>query len=205
MIAFAQEHRLARLALDDGYGAQTMWEPEPVTITLSGTPVALPHGAFLQATAEGEAALVEAVRAGGRRRGRDRRPVRRARHLRAGLAGQSLCGRGRAGRGAGAEGGRARRSSPSIATCSAGRSTRPSSTASKRSCSIRRGPGRGSWRHIWPRPRCPGSLTCPAIPTPSRGTRGNLIDGGYRLDWIKPVGQFRWSTHVELAAAFVRP
>ena len=31
-----------------------------------------------------------------------------------------------------------------------------------------------------------------------------LIDGGYRLDWIRPVGQFRWSTHVELAAAFSR-
>ena len=62
MIAFAQAQRLARLAIDDGYGAQTLWEPEPVTITLSGTPVALPHGAFLQATAEGEAALVAAVR-----------------------------------------------------------------------------------------------------------------------------------------------
>jgi 23S rRNA (uracil1939-C5)-methyltransferase len=32
-----------------------------------------------------------------------------------------------------------------------------------------------------------------------------LIDGGYRLDWVKPVGQFRWSTHVELAGAFSRP
>jgi 23S rRNA (uracil1939-C5)-methyltransferase len=31
-----------------------------------------------------------------------------------------------------------------------------------------------------------------------------LIDGGCRLDWIRPVGQFRWSTHVELAAAFSR-
>lgn len=32
-----------------------------------------------------------------------------------------------------------------------------------------------------------------------------LIDGGYRLDWILPVDQFRWSPHVELAAAFSRP
>ena len=31
-----------------------------------------------------------------------------------------------------------------------------------------------------------------------------LADGGYRLAWLKPVGQFRWSTHVELAAAFSR-
>jgi 23S rRNA (uracil1939-C5)-methyltransferase len=31
-----------------------------------------------------------------------------------------------------------------------------------------------------------------------------LIDGGYRLDWVLPVDQFRWSPHVELAAAFSR-
>jgi 23S rRNA (uracil1939-C5)-methyltransferase len=31
-----------------------------------------------------------------------------------------------------------------------------------------------------------------------------LIDGGYRMEWIRPIGQFRWSTHVELAARFVR-
>jgi 23S rRNA (uracil1939-C5)-methyltransferase len=31
-----------------------------------------------------------------------------------------------------------------------------------------------------------------------------LVAGGYRLNWVKPVGQFRWSTHVELAAAFSR-
>ena len=31
-----------------------------------------------------------------------------------------------------------------------------------------------------------------------------LADGGYALNWVRPVGQFRWSTHVELAAAFSR-
>jgi tRNA/tmRNA/rRNA uracil-C5-methylase (TrmA/RlmC/RlmD family) len=30
-----------------------------------------------------------------------------------------------------------------------------------------------------------------------------IVEGGYRLLWIRPVGQFRWSTHVELAAAFL--
>ncbi|MCW5647478.1 MAG: class I SAM-dependent RNA methyltransferase, partial [Sphingopyxis sp.] len=29
-----------------------------------------------------------------------------------------------------------------------------------------------------------------------------LVAGGYSLDWVQPVGQFRWSTHVELAARF---
>ena len=31
-----------------------------------------------------------------------------------------------------------------------------------------------------------------------------LAGGGYRLDWVRPVGQFRWSTHVELASSFSR-
>jgi 23S rRNA (uracil1939-C5)-methyltransferase len=31
-----------------------------------------------------------------------------------------------------------------------------------------------------------------------------LIAGGYRLDWVQPVDQFRWSAHVELAARFSR-
>ena len=31
-----------------------------------------------------------------------------------------------------------------------------------------------------------------------------LCKGGYALDWVQPVGQFRWSTHVELAARFSR-
>lgn len=29
-----------------------------------------------------------------------------------------------------------------------------------------------------------------------------LVDGGYSLDWVQPVDQFRWSPHTELAAAF---
>ena len=31
-----------------------------------------------------------------------------------------------------------------------------------------------------------------------------LAEGGYRLDWVQPVDQFRWSAHVELAAQFTR-
>ncbi len=32
-----------------------------------------------------------------------------------------------------------------------------------------------------------------------------LIAGGYRLDWVQVVDQFRWSAHVELVAKFSRP
>lgn len=31
-----------------------------------------------------------------------------------------------------------------------------------------------------------------------------LISGGYRLNWVQPVDQFRWSAHVELAASFTK-
>lgn len=32
-----------------------------------------------------------------------------------------------------------------------------------------------------------------------------LVQAGYRLEWVQPVDQFRWSPHVELAARFARP
>jgi 23S rRNA (uracil1939-C5)-methyltransferase len=31
-----------------------------------------------------------------------------------------------------------------------------------------------------------------------------LSDGGYRLDWLKPVGRIRWSTHIELVGFWQR-
>jgi 23S rRNA (uracil1939-C5)-methyltransferase len=62
LTAFCERHQLARLTVDDGYGPEPRYEPGRVTISLSGNPVAFPPGAFLQATADGEAALVAAVR-----------------------------------------------------------------------------------------------------------------------------------------------
>ncbi len=61
LTALCEAHRLARLSIDQGLGPETLYEPGPPTITLSGVPVG-PTGAFLQATQDGEAALVEAVR-----------------------------------------------------------------------------------------------------------------------------------------------
>lgn len=62
-LEFAQSNGLARLTLDQGYGAETQWEPQPVTITLSGRPVGMPPGGFLQATQDGEDALVADAKA----------------------------------------------------------------------------------------------------------------------------------------------
>src|SRR3546814_15761035 len=63
LTTFAQRHNLARLAIDSGYAPEARWEPEPVTTTLGGVPVSLPHSAFLPATPDDEAALVPTVRA----------------------------------------------------------------------------------------------------------------------------------------------
>src|SRR4051794_31993644 len=59
---FATEQRLARLSLDQGLGPEAFYEPQPATVTLSATVVAFPTGGFLQATEDGEAALVDTVR-----------------------------------------------------------------------------------------------------------------------------------------------
>lgn len=65
LIAFARGHHLTRLSWAQGNA-----EPEPVIVlhppcvTLSGVPVDLPPGGFLQATGAGEAAIVRAVLAG---------------------------------------------------------------------------------------------------------------------------------------------
>lgn len=204
MIAFAREHRLARLALDDGYGPQTVWEPEPVTISLSGVPVALPTGAFLQATAEGEAALVAAVC----------EAVGDAGVIADLFAGLGTFALALSGKIYAAEGAR----DAVAALKAAGRGLfvehrdlfrRPLDVIElNRFQAIVLDPPRAGAKELAPH------LAASSVPrlayvscnpnTFARDAR-ELVDGGYRLDWVRPVGQFLWSTHVELAAAFSRP
>lgn len=203
MIAFAQEHRLARLALDDGYGPQTMWEPEPVTITLSGTPVALPHGAFLQATAEGEAALVDAVRGA----------VGDAGVIADLFAGLGTFALALSGKVYAAEGAR----DAALALKGAGRGIfadhrdlfrRPLVEAElNRFEAVVLDPPRAGSKEQAPllaRSSVPRIAYVSCNPSTFARDAKDLVDGGYRLLWVKPIGQFRWSTHVELAGLFVR-
>ncbi|MBV8686360.1 MAG: class I SAM-dependent RNA methyltransferase [Alphaproteobacteria bacterium] len=203
--AFAERHRLARLAVDDGYGAQTRWEPEPVTVTLGGVAVALPHGAFLQATAEGEAALVAAVReaVGGASTVAD---------LFAGLGTFALAMGKRVLAAEGA------RDAALALKAAAGRAQRQvfvdhrdlfrrpldAAEAGRFEAVILDPPRAGARDQV-------AILACSAVPrlayvscNPATFARDakTLVEGGYRLEWVQPVGQFRWSTHVELVAAF---
>ena len=204
---FAQTYRLARLALDDGLGPETRWEPEPVTVTLGGVPVGLPHGAFLQATVEGEGALVAAVReAVG--------PARVVADLFAGLGTFALALEGRV--------------LAAEAARDAALSLKAAANQSQRQIFV-------DHRDLFRRPldeKELGRFEAIVLDPPRAGAREQvaqlarstvprvafvscnpstfardaavLIAGGYRLDWIKPVGQFRWSTHVELVSQFSR-
>jgi 23S rRNA (uracil1939-C5)-methyltransferase len=53
LTVFCERNGLAALSIDQGVGPETLYEPVPATITLSGVPVTLPVGGFLQATEDG--------------------------------------------------------------------------------------------------------------------------------------------------------
>ena len=207
LTAFAQEHSIARLALDDGYGPQTRWEPEPVTVTLGGIAVPLPQGAFLQATQDGEAVLAAAVR----------EAVSGAGIIADLFAGLGTFALSLGGRVYAAEGAR-----------DAALALKTAANRAQRHVFV-------DHRDLFRRPldeRELGRFDAVVIDPPRAGAREQaallarspvpriasvscnpatfardaklLIDGGYRLDWVQPVGQFRWSTHVELIGAFSR-
>ncbi|MBV9930584.1 MAG: class I SAM-dependent RNA methyltransferase [Alphaproteobacteria bacterium] len=207
LTAFAREHRLARLGLDDGYGAQTRWEPEPVTVTLGGVPVPLPPAAFLQATREGEAALVAAV-------GEAVGEARIVADLFAGLGTFALSLDGRI---LAAEGARDAALALKAAANAAGRPLfvdhrdlfrRPydATELGRFEAVVLDPPRAGAKEQV----AALAASTVPRIayvscnPATFARDAATLAAGGYALDWVRPVGQFRWSTHVELVGAFSR-
>jgi 23S rRNA (uracil1939-C5)-methyltransferase len=207
LASFAQDQALARLSVDEGYGAEPRWEPAPVTVTLSGVPVSLPEGAFLQATQDGEAALIKAVDAALTVPGP-------AVDLFAGLGTFALS---RAGAVNAVEGAR----DAAAALLGAAKRSRPAMTVEHRDL-FRRPvtakelattagviidpPRAGAKDQIDELATCQVPVIASVSCNPATFARDAklLIDGGYKLDWIQPVGQFLWSTHVELAARFSR-
>ena len=205
---FARRHALARLSIDRGLGPEAQWEPEPVTVTLGGVPVPFPPGGFLQATAEGEAALVEVARTVCGK-------ATTTADLFTGLGTFALALSGKV---YAAEGARDAILSLKGAAAMAQRMVfadhrdlyrRPLTTAElDRFEAVVLDPPRAGARDQMP------GLAASVVPriayiscNPSSFARDAklLIEGGHHLDWVQPVGQFRWSTHVELAAAFSRP
>lgn len=202
LTSFALEHCLARLSLDLGLGAETIYEPQPATVTLSGIQVQFPTGGFLQATKDGEAALIACVKEGvnGSQSIAD---------LFAGLGTFAL----------------------SVRSSYAAEASRDAAAALKRAALAMAVEHRDLYRRpldtgelkrfdavILDPPRAGAAEQASALagatvlrvvyiscnPATFARDAKTLVDGGYVLEWVRPVGQFRWSTHVELAACFSR-
>ena len=202
LTSFASSNPVARLSIDQGIGPETVYEPQPATVTLSGTPVSFPVGGFLQATEDGEATLATCVREAvdGSARVAD---------LFAGLGTFTLA----VGASYAAEASRdaaaaLKRAAPHVAIEHRDLYRRPLDPGElKRFDAVILDPPRaGAEEQV--RALAASSerriayVSCnPA--TFARDAKA-LVDGGYSLDWVRPVGQFRWSTHVELAACFTR-
>ncbi|MEO5578374.1 MAG: class I SAM-dependent RNA methyltransferase [Sphingomicrobium sp.] len=201
--AFAEGQGLARLSIDEGFGPENRFEPQPVTVSLSGRPVALPSGAFLQATADGEAALVASVRdaVGGAARTID---------LFAGLGTFALAVEGKI---AAAEAARdailaLKSAAPLFEVQHRDLYRRPldRSELAAFDAVILDPPRSGAQDQV--REIAASSVSRIAYVSCNPATFARdaelLVGGGYRLEWVRPVGQFRWSTHVELAACLTR-
>ncbi|WP_342658873.1 class I SAM-dependent RNA methyltransferase [Sphingomonas sp. NY01] len=207
IIAFCERHKVARLSVDDGMGPETRWEPEPVTITLGGVPVPLPPGAFLQATEDGEAALVAAVGDAVGKAGT-------VADLFTGLGTFALALPARV---YAAEGARDALLSLKAAANGAGRQvfaehrdlyrrplTKPE--LDRFDAIVLDPPRAGARDQAEALAQADVSAIAYVSCNPASFARDAkmLADYGWRIDWVQPVGQFRWSTHVELAARFVR-
>jgi len=202
LASFAAAQGLARLSVDQGIGPETVYEPQPVTVTLSGTPVAFPVGGFLQATEDGEAALVACVRQAVEGAGA-------IADLFAGLGTFALAVGARYAAEASRDAAAAlKRAAPATSVEHRDLYRRPLDASElKRFDAVVLDPPRAGAAE---QARALASSAVGRIayvscnPATFARDAKTLVDGGYTLEWARPVGQFRWSTHVELAARFTR-
>jgi 23S rRNA (uracil1939-C5)-methyltransferase len=202
LTSFAMKHDLARLSVDRGLGPETLYEPQPATVTLSGAPVAFPPGGFLQATEDGENALIRSVQEA--------------------LAGSASIADFFSGLGTFALATRAKYAAEASRDAAAAlKRVAPTMTVEHRDL-YRRPLDRGELKRfdavILDPPRAGAAEQVSALaessvrriayvscnPATFARDAKTLVEGGYELEWVDPVGQFRWSTHVELAACFSR-
>ncbi|HLO21020.1 MAG TPA: class I SAM-dependent RNA methyltransferase [Sphingomicrobium sp.] len=202
LTSFALERRLARLSLDLGFGAETVYEPQPAMVTLSGNPVQFPVGGFLQATQDGEAALVACVQ----------EAVSTAQSIAdlfAGLGTFALAVHSSYAAEASRDAATAlKRAAPAMAVEHRDLYRRPLDASElKRFDAIMLDPPRaGAAEQASALAGSTVSRIAYVSCNPATFARDArmLVDGGFALEWVRPVGQFRWSTHVELAACFSR-
>ena len=209
LLDFCRDQSLARMTLDHGYGAENFWEPEPVTVTLGGVPVAFPPGGFLQATDHGEATLVAACRdwlTGAVRvadlfagLGTFALSLSEAAHVLAAEADASAIAALR---------NVANRQQQRIECAHRDLFRNPLRAEELRNFDavILDPPRAGARAQIEQIASSDVERVVYISCNPSSWARdaAQLKDAGYKLAELRPVGQFRWSTHVELASLFVR-
>ena len=218
---FARDHGFARLTIDQGYGPETVWEPEPVTIALSGQPVGMPAGAFLQATQDAENRMVgDAVEW-----------LKDAR-----LIADLFAGLGTFAFALAHEGTKSGLKGRKILAAEAEQAAHLScKLAASRAHLAGAGTVHAMHRDLFRNPLQPAELNrfdAVMLDPPRAGAKSQiaelaqsdvaqvvyascnpsswardgavLADAGYKLTKLRPVGQFRWSTHVELVSLFER-
>ncbi|MXO90407.1 class I SAM-dependent RNA methyltransferase [Pontixanthobacter aquaemixtae] len=209
ILDFAREQGLARLTLDQGYGPETLWEPEPVTVTLSGVPVGFPSGGFLQATVDGEDVL-----AGDARAWLSGAAVVADLFSGLGTFAFALAGRTKV---LAAEAARDTHLACQMAARATGKPVHPIhrdlfrnplqlEELNKFSAVLLDPPRAGARDQVELLAQSTVAKIVYISCNPSSWARDSkrLIEGGYTLQKLRPVGQFRWSTHVELSSLFVR-
>lgn len=206
---FAREQGLARLSFDQGYGPETIWEPVPVTVTLGGVPVGLPPGAFLQATHDAEGRM--AADAGAWLEG-----ARMVADLFAGLG--TFAFALREGRKVLAvEADQAAHLACKAAGARAGgqvlalhrdlfRNPLQPAELNRFDAVLLDPPRAGARAQIAEIAASTLGRVVYVSCNPSSWARDAavLAGAGFRLTKLRPVGQFRWSTHVELVSLFER-
>ncbi|WP_448585598.1 class I SAM-dependent RNA methyltransferase [Thermaurantiacus sp.] len=207
LAAFAEAQRLARLSVEGPLGVETVVAPGVPAVRLGGVPVTLPPGAFLQATADGERALVAAALQGvaGARRVADlfcgvgtfALPLSQSAHvLAADASGPALHALARA----------AKAASRPVETQHRDLFRHPISAAElKRFDAVVIDPprsGAAAQTAQIAAARVPVVVAVSCNPATFARDAERLASAGYRLETLWPVGQFRWSTHVELVALF---
>lgn len=212
LAAFAEEHDLARLSWSAGPGrpAEPVARRRPGIVTFGSVPVVPAPGAFLQASREGEAALVAAALEG--------------------TAGADMVADLFAGSGTltfplaersrvlAVEGD----ADPVAALESGARRLPPGQVRVQRRdlfCDPLTAAELGAFQAVVFDPPRAGAAAqaaelaksvVPAVvavscnPASFARDARLLVDAGYRLEWVLPVDQFLWSPHLELAALFRR-
>ena len=210
MLDFARDNALARLTVDAGDGPETTWEPEPVTVTFGAVPVVMPVSAFLQATRDGEDALADAARdwLGGSVTVAD---------LFSGLGTFAFALAGPGTKVLAVEGARDAHFAAQAAARQAGvpvhalhrdlyRNPLRTEELDRFSGVLLDPPRSGAREQV-------AQLAASTVPrvvyiscNPASWAKdaAALLAGGYQLAELRPIGQFRWSTHVELASLFLK-